>query len=271
MIQIKQVFFAYPVQYTTFGNDDFSTSKSFMFEYELRPRRKGKETQASNSRIRLNYTLAFGEGTGSSPTSSATIAATDLKYIFPLDFDQRHTISLNWDIRAKSGKDYKGLRIGKFDVFANTGMNLNVLAFSGSPYTRKLIPGGIGTTFGAGVTEGSINGARLPWSHRVDVRIDRNFTLGGKSKGEGKGESQKYELNVYVRAQNLLNTQNILNVYPATGSPIDDGFLSQQNSPGLGLLDLYGDSFSTLYDLRMQNPFNISRPRRIFVGAVLNF
>ncbi len=271
MIQIKQVFFAYPVQYTTFGNDDFSTSKSFMFEYELRPRRKGKEQQASNSRIRLNYTLAFGEGTGSSPTSSATIAATDLKYIFPLDFDQRHTISLNWDLRYKEGSQYKGPRIGKFDLFANTGMNFNLLAFSGSPYTRKLVPGGIGTSFGAGVTEGSINGARLPWSYRVDVRIDRDFNFGGKSKGEGLGETKKYSLNVYLRVQNLLNTQNILSVYPATGSPVDDGFLSQQNSPGLGLLDLYGDSFSTLYDLRMQNPFNISRPRRIFVGAVMSF
>jgi hypothetical protein len=271
LIQLKQIFFAYPVQYTTFGNDDFSTAKSFMFEYELRPRKKGKELKASNSKFILNYSLQFAEGTGSSPTSSATIAATDLKYIFPLDFEQRHTFFANWDYRYKSGADYNGPRIGKFDILANTGMNLSLTAFSGSPYTRKLNPGGIGTSFQSGVTEGSINGARLPWSYRVDVRFDRDITIGGKTKGEGKAKSKAYNLNVYIRVQNLLNTQNILSVYPATGSPTDDGFLTLQNSQGLGLLGLYPESYSQLYDLRMQNPFNISRPRRIFLGAVMNF
>jgi hypothetical protein len=271
LIQLEQIFFAYPVQYTTFGNSDFSTNKSFSFEYELRPRKRNSEQKSGNSKIMLNYMLQFAEGTGSSPTSSATIAATDLKYIFPLDFEQRHTFFATWDYRYKSGADYNGPKIGKFDVLANTGMNLTLTAFSGSPYTRKLNPGGIGTSFQSGVTEGSINGARLPWSYRFDVRFDRDITIGGKTKGEGKAKTKAYNLNVYVRVQNLLNTQNILSVYPATGSPTDDGFLTLQNSQGLGLLGLYPDSYSQLYDLRMQNPFNISRPRRIFLGAVMNF
>lgn len=272
LIQLKQYFFAYPVQYSSFGNDDFSTTKSFMFEYELRPKKRNAEQKAGNMRIIINYTLQFAEGTGSSPTSSAAIAATDLKYIFPLDYDQRHTFFVNWDYRYKSGNDYNGPRIGKFDVLANTGLNVGLTAFSGSPYTRKLNPGGIGTSFNAGVTEGSINGARLPWSYRLDVRLDRDIKIGGKEKGDGKSKSTKaYNVNVYVRVQNLLNTQNLLAVYPATGSPVDDGFLTLQNSPGLGLLDLYPESFSLLYDLRMNNPFNISRPRRIFLGAIFQF
>jgi hypothetical protein len=271
LIQLKQYFFAYPIQYSSFGNDDFSTTKSFMFEYELRPKKRKAEQKAGNMRIIVNYTLQFAEGTGSSPTSSAAIAATDLKYVFPLDFDQRHTFFVNWDYRYKSGKDYNGPRIGKFDVLANTGLNVALTAFSGSPYTRKLNPGGIGTSFQAGVTEGSINGARLPWSYRFDVRLDRDIKIGGKEKGEGKGKSKAYNVNVYVRVQNLLNTQNLLAVYPATGSPTDDGFLTLQNSQGLGLLGLYPDSYSLLYNLRMNNPFNISRPRRIFLGAVFQF
>lgn len=271
LIQVKQFFFAYPVQYSSFANDDFSTSKSFMFEYELRPKKRKAEQKASNMRIIFNYTLQFAEGTGSSPTSSAAIAATDLKYVFPLDFDQRHTFFVNWDFRYKSGKDYNGPRIGKFDVLENTGINIALTAFSGAPYTRKLNPGGIGTNFAAGVTEGSVNGARLPWSQRFDVRIDRDIKIGGKEKGEGLGKSKEYNLNIYLRVQNVFNTQNILAVYPATGSPVDDGFLTMQNSPGLGLLDIFPSSFPVLYDLRMQNPFNISRPRRIFLGAVFQF
>lgn len=276
LIQIKQYLYAYPIQYTSFGNDDFSTTKSFMFEYELRPKKRGTENKQSNMTLMANYTLMFAEGTGSSPTSSATVAATDLKYVFPLDFDQRHTFFFNFDYRYKDGKEYNGptLKAGKggknIDLLANTGINLSLTAFSGSPYTRKQIPGGLGTNFQAGVTEGSINGARMPWSYRVDLRIDRNVTIGGKAKGEGK-TGKAIRANIYLRVQNLLNTQNVLNVYQATGSPTDDGFLTMQNSPGLGLLSLYADSYSTLYSYRMNSPYNISRPRRIFLGVVFQF
>lgn len=276
LIQVKQYLFAYPIQYTSFGNDDFSTTKSFMFEYELRPKKRGTENKQSNMTLMANYTLMFAEGTGSSPTSSATIAATDLKYVFPLDFDQRHTFFFNFDYRYKSGKDYNGPTIKKgkngnnIDLLANTGINLSLTAFSGSPYTRKQIPGGIGSSFSAAVTEGSINGARMPWSYRVDLRIDRDITIGGKSKGEGK-TSKEMHAKIYLRVQNLLNTQNVLNVYPATGSPTDDGFLTMQNSQGLGLLNLYADSYSMLYNYRMNSPYNISRPRRIFLGVIFQF
>ena len=291
-IQLKQYLFAYPIQYTTFGNDDFSTTKAFMFEYELRPKKRGSLTdKASNMKFILNYTLQFVEGTGSSPTSTAAIGARDLKYVFPLDVDQRHTFFVNMDYRYKSGAEYNGPKIsykGKnkskdaenadapaekvdktFDIFANMGINISCTAFSGSPYTRKLIPGGIGTSFNSAVTEGSISGARLPWSYRFDLRIDRDITFGGKEK-EGK-KSKIVRANVYLRVQNLLNTQNVLAVYPATGSPTDDGFLTSQNSPGLNLPTLYGDTYPLLYDLRMREPFNISRPRRIFLGLVFGF
>ncbi len=256
LIQARQYILAYPISYTSFGNDDFSTVKSLKVEYDLR--------RTKNLRILANYTLQFAEGTGSSPTSSLAVAAEELRYIFPLDFDQRHTFFLLMDYRYGEGKEYDGPKIGKFDVLENTGANISFNFSSGTPYTRRLVPGGIGTGFNNAQTDGSINGARQPWNFRIDLRFDRDVTFAKKS-------DKPIYANFYLRIQNVMNTRNILNVYPVTGSPLDDGFLTLQNSPGLGLLAVRPASYQLLYDLRMRNPFNISRPRRIFLGARFYF
>jgi hypothetical protein len=271
LIQIQQYVLAYPLTYTTFGNSDFSTVKSFKLEYDMRNHPRLNK----NLRILANYTLQFADGTGSSPTSAANTSVQELKYVFPLDFDQRHTFFLNLDYRYKDGKAYNGPKINRkskdstgmakaINIFENTGINFMFNFNSGSPYTRKTVPGGIGTSFPDRITEGGINGARMPWNFRLDMRLERDFVIGKNSK-------HPMYLNIYLRIQNLFNTRNILNVYSVTGSPTDDGFLTMQTSPGLGLLSNFAQSYEMLYDLRMNNPFNISRPRRIFLGLQLAF
>jgi len=256
LIQVREFINAYPSTYSSYGNSDFSTTKAFKLEYDMR--------ENNNLRILANYTLAFSEGTGSSPTSSTGIAAKELKYVFPLTFDQRHTFYVMVDYRFRSGDKYNGPKIGKFDVLENTGINLAFNANSGRPYTRKEIPGGLGTSFSDRITEGSINGARMDWAFRIDLRFDRDFVIGKKSKNP-------IRLNVYLRIQNLLNTQNPLAVYSTTGSSTDDGFLTTAGSSGPGFAASQPGSYETLYDLRMNNPFNISRPRRIFLGLRFSF
>ena len=272
LIQLRQYILAYPISYTSYGNDDFSTTKSFKLEYDLR----GGSTGLKNVRLLANYTLQFAEGTGSSPTSSAGVAAEELRYVFPLSFDQRHTFFLNIDYRYKSGREYNGPKIyGKkdasgvaksVDILANTGLNLSFNANSGRPYTRREIPGGIGTSFPNRNTEGSVNGARMPWNFRVDLKVDKSFQL--KTNANSK---KPVQVNVYFRVQNLFNTKNPLRVYPVTGSPVDDGFLTTEGSPGLGLLESSALAYELLYGLRMNNPFNISRPRRMFLGIQFGF
>lgn len=252
LIQMKQYVMAYPMTYTTFGNEDFATVKSFKLEYNM--------LASNNLRMLANYTLAFADGTGSNPTSSAGLAYDkELNYIFPLDVDQRHTFKLMLDYRYKSGDKYNGPKIGKVDLLANTGANMIINASSGQPYTTKQIPGGIGSSFPDRLTQGSINGARMPWNIRIDLQVDRDITIGKKSKNP-------ISLNVFLRIQNLLNTQNVMNVYAATGSPTDDGFLTHSGSAGPGYASNQPAAYETLYNLRMENPFNISRPRRIVLG-----
>lgn len=254
LIQVQQYINAYPNTYSTFGNDDFSTTKAFKLEYET--------LRHKNLRIIANYALQFSEGTGSNPVSSTGVAAQELKYVFALDFDQRHTFYANIDYRFESGEKYFGPKIGNFEVLANTGLSVSVNANSGRPYTKKQIPGGLGTSFSDRITEGSINGARTPWNFRLGMKLDRSFVIGKNSKNP-------LYLNVYLRITNLLNTQNVFNVYSTTGSPSDDGFLS--TSTGAGFASSQPESYEMLYDLVMNSPFNISRPRRIFLGVSFAF
>lgn len=256
LIQVQQYTNAYPNTYSTFGNDDFSTTKAFKLEYET--------LRHKNLRIIANYALQFSEGTGSNPVSSTGVAAEELKYVFALDFDQRHTFYTNIDYRFESGDKYFGPKIGNFELFGNTGLSVSVNANSGRPYTRKRIPGDVGNSFSDRITEGSINGARTPWNFRLGMKLDRSFVIGKNSKNP-------LYLNVYLRITNLLNTQNVHAVYPVTGSPYDDGFLTTANSSGPGFAASQPDSYEMLYNLRMNNPLNISRPRRIFLGVSFSF
>jgi len=68
-----------------------------------------------------------------------------------------------------------------------------------------------------------------------------------------------------LRTQNLLNTENVVQVYAYTGSPSDDGYLNSpqgQNEDGV---------YQMLYNLRSQRDTHYGLPRRIRVGASLSF
>lgn len=254
MIQLR-TFFPVPVigRYTTFDNLDFGTVKGFSFAYDLR--------RTGNLSLNVNYTLQFADGTGSDATSQRNVANRGvLRTLFPLNFDERHRIVAVMDYRYGSGKRYNGPRLFGADIFANAGLNLQATAVSGRPYTKTLQPLEFG---GAGVV-GSINGARQPWNFVLNLRVDKNFNIGNN-----------LGLNVYCRVSNLLDRRNVINVYSATGSPDDDGYLAsafgqgQQESIAASQRSL--QSFLASYQWRMLNPDFFSLPRRIYVGAIFDF
>jgi len=254
MIQLR-TFFPVPLvnQYTTFDNQDFGTVKGFSFQYDLR--------RTGNVSLNANYTLQFADGTGSDPESQRGLTNRgNLRTLFPLSFDERHRVNVIMDYRYGSGKTYNGPSIAGLDIFANAGLNLQAVAVSGRPYTAKLVPSELG---GAG-TVGALNGARKPWNFTINLRVDKNFSLG-----------DKLGLNVYLRVSNVLDRRNIINVYPATGSSEDDGFLRSF----FGELQLQSiidsgrsiDSYLASYQWRILNDDFFSLPRRMFVGAILDF
>ncbi len=278
MVQTTKVVQAYPNSYNSFSNVDFGTVKGLTIAYDLRRTAMGVSMYAG-------YTLQFADGTGSSTTDGQNLVSSgvpNLRTTHPLDFDQRHTITLNVDYRFGAKTDYRGPRLkmnkGKdnektVNVLENVGANLVFNAGSGTPYSKQANITHEGQ-FGIGGTntalEGQINGSNLPWTYRMDLRVDKNLelTFGGKKEGE---EKRTANLTIYLQVLNLLNTKNILAVYKATGNPDDDGYLtsaaaqttiSSQNSP---------TSFRDLYTLKNNDPDNYNRPRTIRIGLLLDF
>lgn len=254
MIQAR-IFFPVPIvnQYETYDNIDFGTVKGFSFVYDLR--------RTGNFSMNANYTLQFADGTGSDANSQRGLTNRgNLRTLFPLNFDERHRFVLSSDYRYDSGKRYTGPRLFGMDILAATGLNFQAIGVSGRPYTRKFLPVELG---GEG-TIGSINGARKPWNFTLNARLDKNFNI-------GKGMS----MNVYCRVSNLLDRRNIINVYPATGSATDDGFLRStfgQNQIATVQNSLREvEAYLASYQWALLNPNNYSLPRRIFVGAIFDF
>lgn len=244
--------------YESFGNLDFGTVKGFTFQYDLRRTR--------NIMTTISYTLQFADGTGSDTESQRGLTNRgNIRYLFPLNFDERHRIAGTIDYRYDSGKAYNGPRWFGADVFSRAGANIQVFAVSGRPYTAKFQP----QPFGGSGTLGSINGNRLPWNFTVDFRIDKSFTVGKSDTKSG------LEFNVYFRVQNLLNTRNVIGVYPVTGAAEDDGYLT--SSRGQDAIQTIQDagrnlqSYLDVYRTLMLNPNNYTLPRRLFVGLITYF
>ncbi len=196
-----------------------------------------------------------------------------------MDFDQRHNFVLSADYRFGDGKNYKGPKTvtkgGKtINWLQNFGLSAIVRAGSGNPYSRQsnTTATAIGGTFttGGGFMNGSINGSSEPWQFRIDMRIDKDFTIKWNKGKEGK-PAKTSALNVYVDCQNLLNTQNVLRVYRKTGNPEDDGYLAAAEHQTSIQSQTDEQSFRDMYAVKVNHPSNYSQPRRIRLGVMLNF
>ncbi len=260
MIQSRFIqFVPAPVNiYETYDNLDFATVKGFSVAYDLR--------RTGNVSLNLNYTLQFADGTGSDANSSRGLGSRSIqRVLFPLSFDERHILTGIFDFRYGSGKKYNGPTISGIDIFANAGLNITGRAVSGRPYTKAVEPAQLGSQ---GIA-GTINSSRLPWTFVVNAQVDKTFDLSGPES------TRPLSMNVYLRVSNVFDRRNIIGVYRFTGAPDDDGFLSSAKgqaflqggiNPGQSL-----DAFLASYQWRLLNPNNYSLPRRIFLGASVNF
>jgi len=253
--------------YYTYDNIDFGNTKGFEFGYDLR--------RTKNIRLTANYTLQFAEGTGSDDVTQSQVvrnSGTNFRSVNPLDFDSRHSMNVSFDYRFGEGKEYNGpvTKKGK-QILSNFGINILAQARSGTPYTRQENPTPAGLVTGSRVvTLGYINGSRIGWNFRTDLKISKSFSVELAGKNEDKDRTKLY-FDVYLWIDNILGTANVLNVYRYTGSAADDGFIE---SP-LGQLAIDAavspDSYRDLYNTRINSPTNYSLPRRVYLGASVNF
>ncbi|MEZ5196535.1 MAG: hypothetical protein R2764_09080 [Bacteroidales bacterium] len=268
-IQVYRFSGAFPKEYTSYNNIDFGTVKGLTVTYDLR---------RLNSNIRLNasYTLQFANGTGSSSTTAAALVASglpNLRTTNPLNWDRRHNFNISVDYRFGEGKEYNGPTITSKkgtdnekvnQILKNTGVNFTVTGGSGTPYTAQenIVAYNSG---GTRVLKGTINGSRLPWQFKIDMRLDKEF-----HPKWGKNNREVF-FDVYLQILNLLNTSNILGVYPATGNPDDDGYLAAAEWQTEINQQVDPQAYRDLYTQRISVPWNLSTPRQIRLGLQFNF
>ena len=122
---------------------------------------------------------------------------------------------------------------------------------------------------------GTINGSNLPWQFQADLRIDKTFMFNfnkNKTDENGKAKAAKIGyLTVYVDIQNLFNFKNVISVYDYTGNADDDGYLSAAAYQQQINSQVYVPSYVNYYLMRVQNPYNYSRPFRASLGIQFGF
>lgn len=266
MIQVRKITGGYPVDYLTYGNLDFGTVKGATVSYDLR--------RTKNIKFRASYTIQFANGTGSSTTTSLNLVNSgqpNLRSIFPYSYDQRHQITAAIDYRFSSGKDYNGPQIDGKPILENFGVNLTAVGGSGTPYTARsrAVGSELFSPQRASIV-GDVNGSRLPFVFRLDMRIDKDFLVTWRKETENKAAKTSY-LNVSLQLLNLLGRSNISDVYAYTGNANDDGYLAASQFQNEITTTVDEQAYRDQYNLKLNNPYNYELPRRIRLGLQLSF
>ena len=249
LIQLRNLREATPNGYSRFENVDFGTVKGFEFGLDMR-RTRGVALNA-------NYTLSFADGTGSGDRTTSVIVwidETPPNFISALDFDQRHKMNLSIDYRLGAGE---GPTIFGAKLLENFGVNILATAGSGFPYTGVVEPFPVNASR-APNPSGGINEDRMPWTSRIDLRLDRRFQLSSGSS-----------LTAFLWVQNLLDQSNTQNVWRFTGLPDDDGFLS--TAGGIQFLESATPAAETLYTQRNRILGYVGLPRLTRLGVRIDF
>lgn len=125
--------------------------------------------------------------------------------------------------RAVALLDYRFDKDEGGKIFRGMGVHAILSAMSGHEYMKLTALQNLGQAnpFNVGVRSlldprfaQSVEKAETPWNFQIDLGVNKVFALAGA------------DLEIYVHALNLFNAKNVLNVYPTTGEPDDDGWLS---------------------------------------------
>ena len=240
---------SFPNAFSSYRNRDFATIKGVDVGWTMR--------RTNHVAASINYSLSYAQGTGSVSNSQGNIAWTASnppKQTAPLDFDQRHKISMNLDWELGKGE---GPKWGEWPILENTSVNVLYNVGSGTPYTPTSIYNEVTLANVNSSPIGPLNSRTGPWSSTVDIKASRGFTL-GTTKFDG-----------FVWVLNALDAKNPFTVYTGTGSPNATGWL--HTADGQTFLNDTGAQGAKLYDLAQNNPNIYSNPRLVRFGVRASF
>ncbi len=227
---------------TRFVNEDYGSVKGFDVALEKLPM-----SGFLSGSVSYSYMIANGNGSYALEPYYTFLTSTEDTLApvteYPLDFDQRHTVTAVLNYRVPAGWDGRLLGLKIPDAW---GLTMVGHYGSGLPYTP---------TDADGNRLGERNEGRLPASYTVDTRFNKDFGLGKRS----------YMLSFFVEVDNLFNKRNVIDVYSRTGQAADDGL---RTGAGLALDQNELSRLDRLYD---HDPQHYSPPRTIRTGLEFNF
>lgn len=259
LIVIRQVVPEPGAQYSAYisnENGDFGTIRGMTMRFDVR--------RTNRISMNANLTLQSALATGSSSASHFDIAWQDAsgpegRPFFPVipaptDFDRSvfGNVSLDYRYDANDGPTLFGSKI-----LERAGANFLFTFTSGRRYTLQEVSSAFFPITAATPYE-DINSSTAPWNFEIDFKVDKEVSMFGNGN-----------LDIYVWVQNLLNTQNVVNVYPATGSASNDGYFT--TPAGQSWLATYGAEAQKIYNYLVDATGNYGLPRVIRVGAKLAF
>lgn len=236
-----------PTGYTVYLNSDYSVSKGLDFYMSLR--------RFNRISMDVAYTLLYASGTGSDPNQKLNLVNQSNDYpnfTFPLDYDQRHTGSINLDYRFGGDEDVPKGFWGQ--VLKRMGLNVLFSFGSGKPYTQRKLPTkAFDQTSGDAIS--TKNQVYTNWTTSIDLKLDKTVKI------------WKSNWNFYIYVINVLNTEQVNSVYGATGRPDDDGYLNTAPGSIGSLIPGYVEN----YRLREALLTNWGPPRQIRFGINVSF
>jgi len=236
---------AVPNEYDYYSNTDYGTVKGVEIGFNMR--------RTNHIAMNVKYTLSWANGTGSNQDTGYQIAwknATGIiKAVSPLDYDQRHSLIGNLDFRFGQSE---GPLMGDMHPLENLGLNAIIQLQSGTPYTPTLpyASGSEGSLTSNPVSQ--INTGRLPWYFTIDLKAEKTFNFGS------------FNLVPYLSVLNLLDRDNEVSVYEATGQADTDGWLDDPSAST-------DPAYRKLYETKILNPTNYSNPRMFLLGLRASF
>ena len=239
---------SFPNGFSSYRNRDYATIKGVDIGFTMRP--------INHISANVNYSLSYANGTGSVSNSQRNIAwqATEApKQTSPLDFDQRHKLSMNLDWRLGKGE---GPSWGGAKWLENAGVNVLYNVASGTPYTPTFVFDEVTLAAVTGVPSGPLNSRYGPWTSNLDLKATKGFGLGGLNF-EG-----------FVWVLNLFDVKNPINVFTSTGTANTTGFLNTEDGRTFIAQDPDNERF---YRLAENSPNLYSNPRLVRFGLRASF
>ena len=174
----------------------------------------------------------------------------------PLTHNQDHVGHLDVDLRFT--KD-DGPSILGFRPLGNLGINMFYTMHSGSRYT-KIEPGPRGLfPQNAPRPIEALNASVMPWYHRMDLKIDKVFEIG------------RFRIKPFIWVYNVLNRKNVTGVYAQSGDPHDNGWFLTEDGKRWAEINGEEGMYLAMKDLSNAGAANLSTPRILRFGMMLEF